>query len=100
MTVRVRLTNAGTTRWDTAVPALVRLGVQLLTANGELIDRDHSRHPLPRALAPGEQCELTLQIPAPITPGAYQLKLDLVREGVTWFELAGSQPVVQSITIE
>src|SRR5262245_2179250 len=62
ITVRVRLANAGTTPWDTASTALVRLGVQLLTVDGDLIDRDHSRHPLPRALAAGEQCEMSLEI--------------------------------------
>src|SRR5262245_41679321 len=38
MTVRIRVANVGTTRWDTASTVLVRLGVQLLTADGELID--------------------------------------------------------------
>jgi SAM-dependent methyltransferase len=99
MTVQVRVANAGTTRWDTASAALVRLGVQLLAADGELIDRDHSRHSLPHPIAPGEERELTLQIPAPAAPGSYQLKFDMVREGVTWFELAGSQPLVHPIEI-
>lgn len=99
MTMRIRVANAGTTRWDTASTALVRLGVQLLAADGELLDRDHSRHPLPRPLAPGEACDLAVQIPAPAVKGPYQLKFDLVREGVTWFELAGSQPLVLPIEI-
>ena len=99
MTWRVRVSNAGTTRWDTSSGALVRLGVQLLSSDGQLIDRDHSRHALPRPLAPGEDCELTLPIPAPSAAGSYQLKLDLVREGVSWFELTGSQPVVHTIEI-
>src|SRR4029453_17483979 len=41
LTWRVRLTNAGTTHWDTSSTALVRIGVQLLSADGQLIDRDH-----------------------------------------------------------
>jgi hypothetical protein len=100
MTLRLHLLNAGSTRWETApASALVRLGVQLLAADGELIDRDHSRHALPGPVGPGERCELTLEIPAPATSGAYQFKLDLVREGVTWFELAGSQPIVVPVVV-
>jgi SAM-dependent methyltransferase len=99
MTARVRIVNAGTTQWATASTALVRLGVQLLTADGELLNRDHSRHPLPHALGPGEQCEMSLEIPAPAAAGFYQLKFDLVREGVTWFELAGSPPLVHPIEV-
>lgn len=96
---RVRVSNAGTTHWDTASSSLVRIGVQLLSADGQIVDRDHSRHPLPRPLAPGDACEVALTIPAPPAAGSYQLKLDLVREGVTWFELAGSQPVVHTIDV-
>jgi hypothetical protein len=100
MTLRLRLVNAGSTRWETApASALVRLGVQLLAADGKLIDRDHSRHALPGPVGPGERCEVTLEIPAPATAGAYQFKFDLVREGVTWFELAGSQPIVHRIVV-
>jgi len=33
---------------------------------------------------------VTLACPAPAEPGAYQFKIDMVAEGVTWFEAAGS----------
>jgi hypothetical protein len=35
----------------------------------------------------------------PAQPGAYHLKFDLVAEGVTWFEPAGSQPLLHRIVV-
>jgi hypothetical protein len=34
-----------------------------------------------------------LELPPPPGPGQYRLKLDMVSEGVDWFERAGSKPV-------
>ena len=67
----------------------VRLGVQLLTPDGTVVTRDYSRHDLPAPIDPGGRCEMRLQIAPPPDMAAYQLKIDLVREGVSWFELAG-----------
>jgi SAM-dependent methyltransferase len=99
MTFSVRLRNVGTTRWEVSTAGLVRLGVQLMASEGTVISRDYSRHELPRPIEPGGGCELTLTVPAPSTEGTYQLKFDLVREGVTWFELIGSQTVVHRIDV-
>ena len=98
--LRVRVSNAGTTRWETSpTRGQVRVGVQLLAADGTLITRDHSRHELPAPLDPGGRCELTLAVPAPSEAGAYLLKLDLVREGIGWFELAGSQTITHRLDV-
>ena len=96
--LRVRLTNIGNTRWDTAPTAgQVRLGVQLLTSDGTVITRDYSRHELPAPIDPGGRCEMVLQIPSPAETTTYQLKIDLVREGVSWFELGGSEVVTHRV---
>jgi len=42
-------------------------------------------------VAPGGRCALRATLPAAPAPGRYQLKLDLVVEGVTWFEPQGSR---------
>jgi ubiquinone/menaquinone biosynthesis C-methylase UbiE len=97
--LRVRVSNAGTTRWETSPPGgQVRVGVQLLAEDGSVINRDYSRHDLPAPIEPGGRCELALPVAAP-AKGSYQFKLDLVREGVTWFELAGSEPVLHRIEV-
>jgi hypothetical protein len=69
---------------------LVRLGGQLCASDGTLINLDFARADLPAALAPGRSLEVTLPLPALPTPGRYTLKLDLVNEGVDWFERCGS----------
>jgi ubiquinone/menaquinone biosynthesis C-methylase UbiE len=98
--LRVRATNAGTTRWETSpTTGEVRVGVQLLAGDGSVIDRDYSRHQLPAPIDPGGRCELALQVRAPHQQGSYQLKIDLVREGVAWFELAGSEPIVHHVEV-
>jgi SAM-dependent methyltransferase len=100
VTLRVRVTNAGTTTWHvTPVGGNVRVGVQLLAADGTVINRDYSRHDLPAPLAPGGSCELTLRVAAPPAPGPYRFKVDMVREGVTWFELMGSEARVHQIDV-
>jgi hypothetical protein len=35
----------------------------------------------------------------PSAPGGYQFKIDLVAEGVTWFEAAGSIAAVVSLAV-
>jgi hypothetical protein len=100
LAVHVHVANSGSTRWDTAPSAgQVRLGVQLLGVDGCVINRDHSRHPLPAPIDPGGRCELAVHVPVPSAKGSYHFKFDLVREGVTWFELAGSEPIVHRIDV-
>ncbi len=98
--VTLAIGNVGTTSWPTAPGAgQVRLGVQLLTGDGSVIDRDYARHALSAPVDPGGRCKLTVPVVLPTEAGPYKLKFDLVREGVAWFELAGSAPVVHDIDV-
>jgi SAM-dependent methyltransferase len=97
----VTVTNTGTATWRAQSASdigHVRLGVQLLDADHRLAVRDYHRVALPHAVAPGETVTLSFQCPAPAETGRYVLKLDMVAEGVTWFETAGSAPA--SVRIE
>ncbi len=51
---------------------------------------DDGRALLTEVLAPGQACELTLEVRPPQQPGPYRLELDLVQEGCTWFADRGS----------
>lgn len=77
---------------------LVRLGTQLLAADGRVIDRDYARTALPHDVAAGQWLDLDVEVPAP-PPGDYLLKLDLVSEGIDWFEACGSEPTVVPISV-
>lgn len=77
---------------------LVRLGAQLLAADGRVIDQDYARSPLPRDVEAGRWLDLDVEVPAP-PPGDYLLKFDLVSEGIDWFEACGSEPTVTPLTV-
>lgn len=70
---------------------LVRLGAQLCNSDGVLVDRDYARAWLPGTIEAGGLADVPIEIPMPAEAGEYQLKFDLVSEGIDWFEACGSQ---------
>ena len=65
---------------------LVRLGAQLCAANGWVTEGDHARAWPPSPIGPSEMRKVPIEVPLPNARGRYQLKLDLVAEGIDWFE--------------
>jgi len=92
----VRVKNIGNQPWHASegTPHYVRVGVQLLDQDMKLVDRDYHREPLTGGLAPGDSCTLRIDCRAPDAAGRYGLKIDMVREAVTWFEATGSMPAI------
>ena len=78
---------------------LVRLGAQLLDDEGRMLNRDHARAWLPGDIAPGSSADVSIEIPAPASPGRYTLKFDLVSEGIDWFEACGSRPTLKNLIV-
>jgi MoaA/NifB/PqqE/SkfB family radical SAM enzyme len=78
---------------------LVRLGAQLLDAEGRMMNRDHARAWLPGDIPPGSSADVVIEVPAPAAPGRYGLKFDLVSEGIDWFEACGSQPTIKTLIV-
>lgn len=72
----------------------VMLGVKVLDAAGKVVDEFHGEPALPRAMAPGEKTLAVVERAAPVTPGSYSIKIDLVDQHICWFEERGSQPLV------
>lgn len=90
---RLHIRNVGDTTWRSTGPArgVVTLGLQLLTRDGAMVDREFHRVRLPRDVPPLHSCDVDVSVPAPdALPG--QIKADLVAEGICWFEDRGSQP--------
>jgi MoaA/NifB/PqqE/SkfB family radical SAM enzyme len=93
MRVRTRVKNLSSRPFPAQASygrRLVRLGAQLCAADGSVTDRDHARAWLPSTIGPGETGTVPIVVALPDTPGRYQLKLDLVSEGIDWFEACGS----------
>jgi MoaA/NifB/PqqE/SkfB family radical SAM enzyme len=78
---------------------LVRLGAQLLNERGETLNRDYARAWLPGDIAPGATAKVQIDVPAPIQPGRYGLKFDLVCEGIDWFEACGSETTTRKLVV-
>ena len=91
--IHVRARNIGNTVWRSAedrVQGHVRLGAMLVSADGS---RDYWRAPMAGDVPPGTMAEIKASMPAPTGLGDYTVVLDLVDEGITWFQHEGS-PVV------
>ena len=100
--LQTRVTNLSNRRFAAQASygrRLVRLGAQLCAADGALINRDYARAWLPHHLEGGQQADVAIEIPAPVEPGRYQLKFDLVCEGIDWFESSGSQTTRKSLLV-
>ena len=100
--VTATVENKGKTPWPARSEAgsgHVRLGVQLLDAEGRVVSRDYARADLPDDVPAGGSQILTVSFAAPAEPGEYKLKLDMVAEGVTWFEPTGSPVEIRSLSV-
>jgi len=100
--VVVHARNTGAAAWRPSTPSgigHVTCGIQLLDGSMRLVGRDYLRVPLPRAIDPGESIALSVECPMPAAPGQYGFKIDLVAEGMTWFETAGSPAVSRSVIV-
>lgn len=102
VTAAIRLVNTGTVPWPSADGSTgqVRIGVQLLDSAARVVARDFARIPLTADVAPGGSLQLTGSFTAPAAAGEYQLKFDLVAEGVAWFEPSGTKAQVHPLRVQ
>ncbi|GEM_PF-6004729 len=91
VTGRVTVRNVGRETWVARRPdgrGIVRLGYHWRTPDGQPVAGwADLRTPLPRDVAPGQQVTFeAVRVAAPPRPGEYRLELNLVKEGVAWFD--------------
>ncbi len=101
-TIHTRVTNTSSRPFPAQASygrRLVRLGAQLCSADGTLIDRDYERAWLPANLPGGSAAEIPITITAPDKPGRYALKFDMVAEGIDWFEACGSPTTTKTLLV-
>jgi hypothetical protein len=93
--VEVQVTNLSETVWLTAGRhgrGFVRLGAHLLDASGRTIERDYGRAELSGDVPEDRTVRLEMALTAPREAGRYRIGLDMVNEGICWFEEDGSAP--------
>jgi len=93
-TDRLRIVNTGTVVWRAKgrrFGGQVTCGLKICGPGGDVLREDLGRTPLPHDLAPGKEVVLDIVVAAELPVGRYDLRYDMVVEGVTWFELQGSR---------
>jgi hypothetical protein len=90
VTVPVTVTNTGQGVFPTTSSFPVNLGYHWYNSAGTAVVWDGARTKLPADLAPGQSVSLNAAVAAPTNPGTYNLRFDLVQEGVSWFSLKGA----------
>jgi len=99
---RISVQNVGRWSWRPTSPigfGHVALGIQLLDDRDGVINRDFRRVSLTEDIYAGDSRSLDVEFPAPLAPGNYRLKIDVVAEGLAWFEDVGSAAVTRSIVV-
>jgi hypothetical protein len=97
--LRIDVTNRSSFDWRRANPSAVRLEWSWLDATGIAVPGLSGVLPLPEDVAVGEVVTLTGPVTTPAQPGAYTLRLDLVRDGVAAFSERGTDPVLAAVRI-
>jgi SAM-dependent methyltransferase len=89
MTFMVR--NASDQVWPQPQVGPLAVGNHWLDAAGELmLQQDEGRSPLLQVVPPDLEWPVLLTMRAPGEPGRYVVEIDLVHEGISWFEHKGS----------
>jgi hypothetical protein len=100
--VRTTVRNLSTRPFPAAASygrRLVRIGAQLCARDGSVVNRDYERAWLPETLSPHASVSVPMTLTAPSEKGRYNLKFDLVSEGIDWFEACGSETTMKALVV-
>jgi hypothetical protein len=102
VSVQVRVTNTSGSSWTQSATYPLHVGNHWLDRTGRMVANDDGRARLPGRLAAGRSADVTLTVRAPSAPGEYVVVVDVVQEGVRWFDgpgLAGVSVEVAAATV-
>jgi SAM-dependent methyltransferase len=87
----LRVRNTSDQQWSQALVGPLAAGNHWLDSTGELmLVQDDGRAPLLQEVPPGLEWPLLLTMRSPAQPGRYIVEIDLVHEGISWFQHKGS----------
>jgi subtilisin family serine protease len=87
--LKVGVHNDGAIAWSAAGANPVHLAAHVVDATGNVVSWDGARTALTADVAPGASDAYLVTVDAPLLAGSYRARVDLVREGVTWFSGLG-----------
>ena len=91
--------NLGAFTWSAGGPNPVRVSSHVFDAGGRLVRWDGARAGLTADIAPGTSAQATLVVDAPLAAGSYLVRVDLVREGLSWFSSQGVATLDLPLTV-
>jgi len=97
ITVPVTVTNVGSLVWQ---PVAVTISYHLMSAGGGVFVWDGVRTPIPQPVGKDQSVTVNLAIQLPATPGTYEVRIDAVQEGVTWFSGQSIAPGTISLQVQ
>ena len=92
--LRGTIVNTGSCTWRPSFSGIggVNIGVHLVNADGRLLNADYGRFRVSSDnVEPGQARDIDFSIPHPAQLGPFELAIDLVAEGIAWFEVQGGQ---------
>jgi hypothetical protein len=98
ITLRVTIVNRSATILET-VYSDIGLTHHLRSSEKAVLAWDHDRVAFHRPLRVGQQVAMDLPIVAPPQPGIYLIEVDLVWEGVMWFQETGNKTILAELTV-
>jgi hypothetical protein len=90
--VKGKVRNRGAAAWLPSFTGLgaVNIGVHLHDGNGDLVNADYARFAVSAdKVLPGQGRSVEMIIPFPVGCDTFEMVIDLVSEGVMWFEIGG-----------
>lgn len=100
--IPMTISNIGVAKWlysNINYIGVVRIGTHLYDEANNLLNLDFSRHEITSSIKPGQTFHQKIKLRfADI--GKFILSVDLVSEGVCWFENVGSKPMYLQINVD
>lgn len=87
----VRVTNHCPFAFQGGAWAPIKLSYHLCARCGEMLQFENPRSSLNRVIEPEQTVTISLMACAPETAGAFELVIDLLWEGITWFQDRGNR---------
>jgi hypothetical protein len=101
--LRGKVTNNGQTTWLPSFSGngAVNVGVHLLGADGHPVNQDYARFAVSSdRVSRGQSRDIELDIPNTEGLKKFDFVIDLVSEGIAWFEILGTSPVRFRISLD